>query len=862
VAGAEGIIPGVEATKPGSIVHVSIATPRLARAQAAAEDILSKTTPKSAEALNLIVDAQQAAEAATTQVERAEAVSLMSRAADLARDAGAGETLARQMFDGARREWHALHDSVDYDVNLWAADSLRPEVYLDATRPWIENGFGSFDRHMQRTFLPQRVINYLRTEAQMYDSFRNILGSTRDSASAMPALVSDLKQRGLPDALIEEILGRVPWRKNPDAGALLITHRLRRVLWDHMVTEGGVGAEYGFPASDWRIMWKEFHDAGLPMPDYFPETKINTVSGYAQRGAMQSLRGASRPKSTLAARGLLWETQNYDKNVVDVYTRAADTWARHEDVGDFARVLVDRYGRPVTRVEASLWNQLDHPHEVLYSLKTVKQQLGLKGQLEVDTLANISQGMSPEAAIRTAMESLKAGAIDGLDNFNSDVVAMPKSVVEAMKAQATYQLGNSGALQGYNSLMSLWKKAVLSLTPRWLVNNLVGNNFFMGIADPAAMRYALAQQLDRGTRAALEQLFGTKIIEGIEQGFWKDLDNAKQFGAQVPNAFKLENRVPGPVYRPLKKFSDWMYHFNTVKEQAARRGVFLSAAGNAAVAGWIKGFRTSDGLLKQIFEKGVTKVDLVRAITAVNRTLGDFERFGPVEQYIVRRFLFPFYGFYRHAVKFTARMPFEHPLKATILRQIDELDKQMYADYPDYLQGAVRLGELGPNDLMLRLQRLNPLASLVGDKMPILSSLNPLLKIFLERQTGIDTFTGQPFTKPGDVFDVGGTKWEILRDGNGAPIGVRRVTGQVLPGYLQHFGGLIPQLPLISSLFREIPGLSSLPALTLYPKSFLLNLTNYLGASVTLTDVDQQIMYNRLNELQAQSEMYSQSLKG
>jgi hypothetical protein len=840
---------GAPYEKPGSVIHVSVATPRLARMQSAAQDILPRITAARSQAADLMAEAATAAQSG----DPLKAMDLAAKAADQLRVGQAGETIAKHIFDGARREWHSVHDGVPYDPNLWLTDTLRPEHYLDETRPWLDAGFGTMERHMDRTFLPQRVRNYLQLEASLKPVFKGILEQARNSDDAFMPLVNELNRRGLPDSLVEQILGNYPWRGNAELGSIRLLHRMRAVLWDHMVTEGGRGLEFGFPENDWMTMAEELHKAGLPLPDYFPEVPVRSISGWAERSVRLSLRGASKPRYANTARGLLWETQNYDKDLFQVYTRAADSWARHTAVNDLAEELVKRYSRPLTMAEAARWVPAEHEHEVLYPLETVKQQLGLKAHMETDTLANMALGMDPDTAIKEAFRMLGDAGAGELDRFQKGVVVMPKSVIDALAAQARWQIGTSGFIRGYNSLMQLWKQSVLSLRPTWVVNNLGGNNFFMAMKDPAAMRFALAQQLDKGSEAMFRAVFGDSMADAVGSGFFSTVRKGEFTGLteaeRAPFAQFLEKHaVTRYPSQALSWFSGKVFRFNTVKEQAARRGVFLSQAQIASGLRWVKSFHDSEAVMKKLFEVGTDESTLLKAATSVNRVLGDFESFGPIEQYVVRQFLFPFYGFYRHAAKFVARMPFENPYKTTILRQIANLDAQMYQDYPDYLKGSIRVGDLGNKAFMVKLRTLNPLSAFT-DAMPITSSLNPLLKIGLERATGVNLFTGQPFEDPGTVFDVQGTKWVIQRDGAGNPIGVKRLEGVVEPGFLQHLGSLVPQLSLI-------------PAFSLYPKSTLLQLASMIGVPLSATNLDATIAFNIQNQLRAQSEMFSQSLRG
>jgi len=234
--------------------------------------------------------------------------------------------------------------------------------------------------------------------------------------------------------------------------------------------------------------------------------------------------------------------------------------------------------------------------------------------------------------------------------------------------------------------------------------------------------------------------------------------------------------------------------------------------------------------------RGISPKIQERVIIGLNKTLGDYTSYGPVEQAILRRFMVPFWGFYRHTGKVILRMPFEHPLKAAFLNQLDDLDKQMYEDWPDYWRDRLVLGDFGGDDLMMNLRSMNPL-SVAYDDMPLISTLNPLARLVVERQTGVDAVTGEGFHAPEDIIETPfGANYQVLKDGDGNVTGVEPLEGNILPGLIRHFGGQFPQLALLPSFER-------------YPKSVLLQIASMVGPSLSTSDVAGTIQ--RLREEEA-----------
>jgi hypothetical protein len=172
------------------------------------------------------------------------------------------------------------------------------------------------------------------------------------------------------------------------------------------------------------------------------------------------------------------------------------------------------------------------------------------------------------------------------------------------------------------------------------------------------------------------------------------------------------------------------------------------------------------------------------------------------------------------------KMPFEHPLKTRLLQLMEEMDVNMEAGLPEWMGGYVSLGQLGGEDVTLRLRNLNPLSGF-GEAMPLFNTINPAIKLVVERQLGLDTYTGQPFFTPEDVIQSwNGDYWQVQRDGNGNIVGVEPTT-KPLPDILKHVGSQFPQLSFFGMFER-------------YPKALELQIASYVGAPLSGVSVDEQ----------------------
>jgi len=701
---------------------------------------------------------------------------------------------------------------------------------------------------------PTSTVKRARTVGKVGDTIMDS-GGPPAFAAARRDVTDELAQAllvsGIPKPLVEEMLGARRWWSSDVAAqsakrADRFVRRMKNTLYDYMVEEGGRGAEIGFPEFDWRVMRQGRLDTGNPLPSYFPNFPNSRPSAALARPRGPVIRTPGLSKKNT---GFLLESGTVLEDPAEAYTRAAQIYVNHQEAGEALGQLLDDVGRELSPQEVIDWAGNQYDGEVMVALEHVKQQLSRRAELMVDTLDGISQGKSHADAVKAASEMLHERALtEGLNAIGgSKVFAVPRAVMRQFEKDLAIRFGHSMRVY-WDGPLDLWKSAVLSLSPRWIINNVFGNQIFMGIENPGALRGAL-EQMDAKTAHITKQLFGAYATE-VSRGFFSD---AQRFGSAIPEdatgilgMMRRVQQMRGS--RTLGTLSGKIRHANETWEQAARRGVFINEAQKASMNGWVGGFHSTEAAMKRLLSEGkVTPSVLADALKGVDKTLGDFTRFGVYEQGLLKRFLVPFWGFYRHAAKVLIRMPFEHPLKAKILSQVAEIDAQMHEGEPDWLRSRFRLADFGGDDLMLNVQNWNPLSQFseqFAQGQSIVGLLNPVVKMVLERQLGVDSYTGEPFRTPDDVIQTwNGSYYKMNFDGQGNYIGVSLMSGPPLPSLAAHTLGMFPQLQFFPQFQR-------------YPKSTLLQFASMLGAPLSQIDLEGTIQ--RQAEAQASAETTAQ----
>ena len=449
-----------------------------------------------------------------------------------------------------------------------------------------------------------------------------------------------------------------------------------------------------------------------------------------------------------------------------------------------------------------------------------------------------------QAVIRAYQDWASKAFTEAVNNMNGPLRSMPRHVAEQLSKEISSTLGKQLSLF-WDTPAKVWKASVLSLSPRWVLNNLFGNAIFIGIENPMAFK-TVVNQFDKRQRALARYMLGDEAIRDVESGFFhstaedvqravlrdeyaQELGTGANVAREILMGDKESSIMAARMNAPSRMIQSWskgVRDFNSYVEEAFRRGILLDELKRGSLKNFGKDLESTTKMFQRFADEGFpSDAEMRIALDRVDRVIGNFTRYGPVEQGIIRRFFMPFYGFYRHMVNVLAKMPFDHPLKSSIFTQVAEMDKIMEAGTPSYLKGqmAIHAGLFG-GDAWTRLKGMNPLSPF-NEEFGAISMLDPRLKIMIERSLGISTFTGEPW----DLEDLGmedemvqsqnGEYWRVIRDGDGNVLDVVP-SGRPNPDSLKH---VISQFGLTSLI----------PQFQMYPRSFEQNLASWVGTPVT-----------------------------
>jgi hypothetical protein len=860
----------------GAIVDISVATRELYDAQKANSVFMDYAGQLENHRVSLIDNlAAEAAKGAAAKTETSVRISDELNA--LKYEVQATDAAARQSFRRSRLGYWADHGT-DVDPDLLAAEGLAPVVFDTITKRFLhpsgvttkrlnsvtgeeivtlKGGMGTV---MERAYFEQRYAKFRGMLADSRETFKDIFSGAvgprgGKKMDVTDALSKNLLDSGIPAPLVNELIGSKRWWSGGDTAMVAkradaFAKRMRVTLYDYMVKEGGRGAEMGFPAFDWRVMMKDRLDTGMPLPLYFPhfpdaKPSVALVASSRARGLVPREPGIFKGTT-----GSLLDQAKVLDDPSEAYALAARQVVLHEESSQALADLMPQVGRELSPAEAAAW--VPNGGEVMVPLEQVQAQLSLRAEILADSLDALSQGDDLTTSILKAVEIFQERAMtEGINAIGgSRVYAVSRAVMKQFEKDLKIRFGHAMRVW-YDGPMNLWKGSVLSLSPRWTLNNLFGNQFFMAVENPGALRLGIEQMSNKSEAYTTKQLLGTLGTENA-RGFFSD---AQRMESVIPKdatgVLGAAKRIrDNSVAQAVGSLGHMNRRLNQFVEQADRAGVLINEIQRVTFPGWVQGLHSSRQIMERMLSEGKFTPELMaQALKGVNKTLGDYTRFGVYEQGILKRLIMPFWAFYRHAAKVLIRLPFEHPLKAAVLDQINDIDQQMNVGMPDWMRSRFRLTDFGGDDLMLNVQNLNPLSQFseqFTQGQSIIGLLNPIAKMVLERELGIDTYTGEPFRidEKNIIRTWDGSVYEMQYDTQGHYIGTKLLTGDPVPGLAQHLLSQFPQLQLFSSFQR-------------YPKNVLLQIASMVG--IPLSQIDMEGTIQRQAEAQASAETTAQN---
>lgn len=585
-----------------------------------------------------------------------------------------------------------------------------------------------------------------------------------------------------------------------EAKALIETGHAPEDIFDHLYASRRVQVahELGLPlddAPDALTLDDITLEKGLKAPVYYPQPSnlTRSTSDYLQK---KKIRGAVTSATPSSARK--WGGRNLDAylkgtvdaletNPVEAYSRLAAEWTGYRSTLKLMDDLKREFGMQFAdRASVPEGWMVINPK---FNRLLLRKNLDVRDQIT----RILADGTDEQQAFLDAVKSVFAGdrverELRELVDSSGEVFAVPEIVAKEFDKAGKYSFADTVPMRlYYDPAMNAWRKQALYLRPGFYINNVIGNSVFMKLQGSSLTR--MLRQLDKGYSEKLKNVLDELGVRSdVESGFY-DTPNQRQ-----THLGKAAETTTGQVYQRLgetkvarggQRFFKGAQRLSGIFEDGARREAFLTAAerdlAKRAVLKWHSKFAKTDRKLNTIMKYGIDNPRAAeRWVDEMNDVMNNYRNLGPFERKIVRRFVAPFWPFYKHAAKTLLKMPFAHPGKARSLALLNEVtqDIDTLGPRPEWLESATPfgLGDQPGETRFLGTRGINPFAGITESPLSLLS---PVLQMGLEQTTGRDSFTGRPFSAEG-VYTDPFTGEQFGLDENGNPQKLERRLGGLL----------------------------------------------------------------------------------
>lgn len=581
------------------------------------------------------------------------------------------------------------------------------------------------------------------------------------------------------------------------------------------------------PGSDPMHIARRFYEQNRRDPLYYPEVHAGkpSASRLMWRDPGMGELKVTRPTGRRQRTGEVPEKW-IDTRIEHVYMRRLTEEVTLQELRGMMREL-EFYGRPIKGLEDI------GPGEVLVLPDYISHMVNGRRAIVDKYFASMEDAVLPDEALRDAVGEFMPGMMG--DAMNSALgwaegkgrkMAVPRVVADRLQKHLHRKFSWPMQLF-FDQPLSAWRAVVLSGRPAWVLNNVLGNTGFLGLGIGGGYGEVL-RQVPGVLAEALQKRFPqtAKMLEKMDAGY---LDQVKQViaqhGGEINAGFFRNPRFMGPqlseaamehpigqmgmriskspLAQRLRNWSDNVRNLNSEIEDLFRRAAYMTAAEKVLLRRGVtrvgKQFHDVGARLERINRVGADPQLARETLDMMNAAMNDYRTLTPVESQVVRRFIAPFWSFYRHVVRMMALMPFEHPDKFLVMRNMSEVGREVMAELgevPEYAESAYPVGPgISPGfERFLSARAANPFEGVLEPEQ-WLTMLNPALKIILEQAQGRSVFTGRPFTSPEAVIPFG-----FDQPFGMTSEGVRGLDEPVRPNILEHLAQQIPHYEMLKDL--------------------------------------------------------------
>lgn len=392
------------------------------------------------------------------------------------------------------------------------------------------------------------------------------------------------------------------------------------------------------------------------------------------------------------------------------------------------------------------------------------------------TIKKLSELDNIDSALRSSIEE----AIKNLDDDIIEALGVSKrtKIYQIPKEVADTLMSGKKAKGIWESMIDMgtagFKRKVLGLSPKWFINNRIGNGIMAGLkgvnlsdyfkafnlADellPDALKtksmYEAEKTIIGRTGGGNNSTFGnTMRLLGGEFINTSDLKGMKKAGIVLANSLGVPMKV-------INKITDTMFSFNQKFEDWERRATYIHSANKVTKNTMIdkvgrdlmkttgQNIVKQDELLKNVIKDEKT---LDAVMKEVDNTLGDYSNMTAVERRYIRKMI-PFYSWLRTITRYTLSLAETNPIKADMVNKLSMILNEENEKLPEYQRGSVATkfkSERTGKPLRLNYEHSIPFSTFGETADNPVGLVNPLITQPIEALQGHRFFMNKAFVSP------------------------------------------------------------------------------------------------------------------
>lgn len=390
---------------------------------------------------------------------------------------------------------------------------------------------------------------------------------------------------------------------------------------------------------------------------------------------------------------------------------------------------------------------------------------------KIEELGNIDTAL--KEAIQESIRNMPDDIVEYLGvTKNNNIYQIPKEVADTLM----YGKSKKGVWgQAFDMATAGFKRKVLGTSPKWFINNRIGNGIMAGLKGILPQDYikALDKNLDKYLP---DELKGKSLYEaektiigrtgGGDNGLFgkaaRFLGGEFLDTSELKGASKLKTELANTLAIPgwaINKITDMMFNFNQKFEDLERKAVYLKnvdKVGKEVLKNTGQNITKQEELLKYVQDNPAV---LEQVMKNVDNTLGDYINMTPVERRVLRKII-PFYSWYRTITRYTLSLPESNPIRASLVNRLMIAMSEEDESLPEYQQGAVDTGyysDVKGQPLVMNYRHSIPFQTFEETGDNPMGLLNPIITQTIEGLQGRRNFMNMPFVSPNyeNVFPYG-----------------------------------------------------------------------------------------------------------